>query len=60
MVNFTSVSNKLYSVERSDELTSNVWTTVTNNVAGTGDVLQILDTDAAIMPQRFYRVRLLP
>ncbi|MEI6085393.1 MAG: S8 family serine peptidase, partial [Verrucomicrobiota bacterium] len=35
-VTFTTVSNKFYRLERSATLATNDWTTVTNNIAGTG------------------------
>ena len=60
VIRFASVTNKLYSIERTDILTTNVWTTVTNNVAGTGGVVQYMDVGAAGVSNRFYRVRLLP
>jgi hypothetical protein len=59
-VTFPSVLNKLYRLERRDNLLSNIWLTVTNNVLGTGNPIQIVDPGAAAQPRRFYRVRLLP
>ena len=60
VVNFTSVRNKTYDVESCDDLVSNVWNLVTNNVPGNDGVVQISDPGAAAVPQRFYRARLLP
>jgi glucose/arabinose dehydrogenase len=60
VINVTSATNKLYQLQRSDNLASNSWTTVTNNVVGTGGIIQLTDIDAAGVSQRFYRVRLLP
>jgi glucose/arabinose dehydrogenase len=59
-VAFPTVSNKLYRLERNSDLATTNWVTVTNNIAGTGNTLQILDPGAASQTQRFYRVRLLP
>ena len=59
-VTFGTVSNKLYRLERTDDLVVTNWVTVTNNIAGTGNPLQVADPAAAARTQRFYRVRLLP
>jgi len=60
VVSFTSATNKLYQLERSNDLTSNSWTVVTNNVTGTGGVIPLIDVGAASVTNRFYRVRLRP
>ena len=60
VVSFTSTTNKLYRVERTDDLTAGMWTTITNNVTGTGGAIQITDVGAAGVTNRFYRSRLLP
>ena len=60
VVSFTSATNKLYRVERTDDLVIGIWTTITNNVLGTGSAIQITDAGAASVTNRFYRVRLLP
>jgi glucose/arabinose dehydrogenase len=60
VVNFTSATNKLYQLQRSDDLMSNSWTTVTNNVTGTGGIIPLIDVDVVGITQRFYRVHLLP
>ena len=57
-VTFTTMSNKVHRVERRDDLTSSTWTTVTNNVLGTGAPTRAIDAGAAGQPRRFYRVRL--
>lgn len=36
------------------------WTTVQDNIAGTGGTLQIADAGAATQPKRFFRFVLLP
>ncbi|HUI07909.1 MAG TPA: hypothetical protein VL486_12990 [Verrucomicrobiae bacterium] len=58
-VSFASGSNRLYHVDRRDDLGSGSWTTFTNNVEGTGGIVSVLDTNAATLPQRFYRVGLI-
>ena len=57
---FPSVTGLLYRVETADDLVSNVWTTLSNNVPGSGNLLQISDPGASNLLRRFYRVRLLP
>jgi uncharacterized repeat protein (TIGR01451 family) len=59
-VSFSSVTNKLYRVERSDDLSSGSWSTVSNNVPGTGASVMITDFGADTSTQRAYWVRLLP
>ncbi len=59
-VSFTTSSNKLYRVERRNDLLSGDWTTLTNNVAGTGGVVQITDPTAASVTNRFYRILVVP
>ena len=58
-VSFLSESASSYSVERSSALGSATWTTLIDNIPGTGGVVQVIDPDST-QAQRFYRVRLLP
>ncbi|MEO7933704.1 MAG: LamG-like jellyroll fold domain-containing protein [Chthoniobacterales bacterium] len=60
VVSFPSVSGKTYRVERSDTLQAGSWTTLLNNIAGTGGVVQITDAGGATQSKHFYRVVLLP
>jgi phosphatidylinositol glycan class B len=60
LIRFTTVSNKLYRVEYTNELTNSVWLTLTNNLVGTGNILSITDPGEANVSRRFYRARLLP
>jgi hypothetical protein len=53
-----ATTNRLYYVQRADDLPGGVWTTFTNNVPGTGGIVSVLDTNAVNLPQRFYRVGL--
>ena len=57
---FTSATNKLYRVERTDDLVTGPWSTLTNNITGTGGLMQFVDVGTIGVTQRFYRVRLLP
>jgi lysophospholipase L1-like esterase len=56
VVSFPTVSGKTYRLERSDTLQNGSWSTVQDNIAGTGGVLQITDPGAAAQSKRFYRV----
>lgn len=54
LVSFPSVSSKTYRVERSDTLQSSSWTSVQDNIAGTGGTLQVSDNGTQL--RRFYRI----
>jgi hypothetical protein len=59
-ISFATGSNKVYLVQRRDSLTAGNWTTLTNGVVGTGNVMNYTDIGAAILTQRHYRVGLVP
>ena len=59
-ISFTTGSNKVYRVESRDELTSGSWTTLTNDIVGSGAIMTATDAGAATLPKRFYRLRLVP
>ena len=59
-ISFTSLPLAFYRILWSRDLTSENWNTLTNNITGTGGILQIIDTNAPVDPQRFYRVRTPP
>jgi hypothetical protein len=54
-INLATGSNRLYRVDWTSDLVTGVWTTVTNNVAGTGGIVIVTDPGATAHPQRFYR-----
>jgi lysophospholipase L1-like esterase len=56
VISFPTVGGKIYRVERSDTLQSGSWTTVQNNITGTGSTMQVTDTGGAVQPKRFYRI----
>ena len=58
-MSFPTVSGKTYRVERSDTLQSGSWTTLQDNIAGTGGTVQVTDVGGAGQPKRFYRLILL-
>lgn len=60
-LDFLSLPLALYRIERTTNLTSGSWDILTNNVLGTGGVLQVTDPGALdARPAQFYRVRTPP
>ena len=59
-INFSTVLDKSYIVERTLTLQPTSWTTVATNVPGTGSPVQVIDPSGGTNPTRYYRVRLLP
>jgi hypothetical protein len=57
---FGTVLGMNYRVEYTSDLVTGVWQVLSNNIPGSGGILQIVDPGAIAQPQRFYRVRLLP
>jgi subtilisin-like proprotein convertase family protein len=57
LISFTTESGKLYDVQWTASVASGSWNTVTNNVAGTGGIVQLTDTGAAGAAGRTYRVK---
>jgi hypothetical protein len=60
IVAFTTLAGLSYDVQSVGEVAGGVWSLVSTNVPGTGDLLAITDTNAASETRRFYRVRLSP
>jgi len=60
IISFSSVSNKYYRLERTDDLGGNRWVTVADSIPGTRGIVQVADVGGAGHPSRFYRVVLLP
>ncbi len=56
ILNFASVLGRTYRVERSDSLLDSSWTTVQDDIAGTGGPIQITDISGATQTRRFYRI----
>jgi hypothetical protein len=57
---FTTVAGRQYRVERTENLSGNSWSTVANNVPGTGAVVTVIDLGGATRTSRFYRASLQP
>ncbi len=60
LVEFSTVVARSYAVERSADLVSGTWSTVTNGIGGTGTTVGVIDPDMTLTTQRFYRVRTKP
>src|SRR5688572_21472299 len=60
LVRFTTLLGLSYDLERANEVTRSLWSLVVGHVAGTGGIVQCLDTNATGEARRFYRVRLSP
>jgi len=59
-ISFATGLNRRYYVEHIDDLPSGAWTIFTNNVPGTGGIVTVIDANAAILSNRFYRLGLVP
>jgi len=57
---FASVAGKTYRIESKDDLLSATWVLLEDQVFATGASTQILDSGAAALARRFYRVTLEP
>jgi hypothetical protein len=58
-ISLSTGSNRLYLVQRTSDLATGSWTTVTNNLVGNGGTVIAIDPGATTQPKRFYRVQLL-
>jgi hypothetical protein len=58
-ISFPSQIGQTYRVERSDSLSPANWQTVSNNIPGTGGLIQIPDATSGSSAQRFYRTIIL-
>jgi hypothetical protein len=56
-VQWPSVPGKTYLVQSSTSLFSTNWTTLSSNLPGTGQLMQLSDTNLPGPPARFYRVQ---
>jgi chitinase len=59
-LSFTSIPLGLYRILWSSNLYNSTWNTLTNNVNGTGPILQLTDPMPATNAMRFYRVQTPP
>ena len=52
---FTSSTNCVYAIDWRDNLSSNAWNELTNNISGTGSDIPVTDTNEFLI--RFYRLK---
>jgi hypothetical protein len=57
---FGTILGMNYRVEYTSDLVTDTWQVLSNNISGSGGVIQIVDPGAIGQSSRFYRVRLLP
>ena len=57
VIGFSTVAGKTYAVQKATSLDAGaLWTSVQDNVPGTGGTVTITDTGAMAQPKRFYQV----
>ena len=59
VISFPSQVGQTYRVERSESLSPAAWSSVADNMPGTGASIQVPDTAVSLQAQRFYRVVIL-
>lgn len=59
-ISFQSVTGVTYRVEYKDSLATNGWTILADQILGTGGVIQLSDLEAGVLPNRFFRLDVLP
>lgn len=60
LVNFPSLPSRAYRVESTPSLAPPTWSTLADNLVGTGSTIQIRHPNVLTQPACFYRVRVLP
>jgi hypothetical protein len=57
VVSFTTVPQQKYEVQKTEGLGDGSWSSLLANIAGTGGITQVTDTNVLNSPQTFYRVK---
>jgi Protein of unknown function (DUF4038)/Putative collagen-binding domain of a collagenase len=57
LVSFATVLGQSYEVQSAANLVSGSWVSVATDIAGTGSIVQVADTNAVDQVRRFYRVK---
>jgi len=60
LVSFTTSSNKFYELQDNDDVATLDWYAVLTDIPGTGGIVTVTVPNAADVPNRFYRVKVLP
>jgi hypothetical protein len=55
-IGFTTTNGLAYAVQSTSNLVTGSWSVVTNNIPGTGGIITITDSGAAIQLRRFYKI----
>ena len=58
LVSFPTIVSYPYYVLSTTDLVAGAWTTVANSIVGTGGVVTNVDVGGAVVPKRFYRVKM--
>jgi hypothetical protein len=56
---FATQIGQTYRVERTDSLSPVNWQPVSNNIPGTGGMIQVPDALSGLLQQQFYRIMIL-
>jgi hypothetical protein len=59
ILGFDSIAGKSYKLERTDDLSSHVWIPLTDNIVGTGTIVEVVNIPVSATRSFFYRIRLL-
>jgi hypothetical protein len=60
VIGFATVVGQQYRVEQTSDFTSGAWSTLADNINGTGGSIPITDFGATSAAQRYYRIVILP
>lgn len=60
LISLVTLPGLSYDILSASNVTTGIWLPLTTNVAGTGGIVQITDTNGAHQTRRFYRARLSP
>jgi hypothetical protein len=56
VVSFPSLTGQTYQVQRATNLATGSWTTISGNLAGTGNTIQYTDANAIASGRAYYRM----
>jgi len=56
VINFNTILGQIYALQSTTNLAGGSWSSIVTNIAGTGNIVQIPDTNSVNRGQRYYRV----
>jgi hypothetical protein len=59
-ISLITASNRFYRVDYTTNLVTAIWTTLTNNIPGSTNIVTVTDPGGASQPARYYRAAVLP